>query len=104
MREVIPVPGLSDKYAKSLSRQDRYARRHVANGTCPRCGDEKLAKKKNGKLASLGPKCLKAQREVMRDRLAVATKRDVTKLRRNKNALSYQFNAKRRQAATSRTA
>lgn len=82
-RAILPVPGVGPRKVKSMSRQARYALRHVANGLCPRCGEENLAIKGNGKLASLGPKCLKAQREIMHSRLKC--------VRRNKNALSYQL-------------
>lgn len=86
MRQVIPVPGMSLKRAKTLSRQSRYAERHKRSGLCPRCGKEKLAVKPNGKPASLGPKCLKAQREVMHKRIGAT--------RRNKNSLSYQLTSR----------
>jgi hypothetical protein len=90
-RKFIPVPGVSLKKAKAMSRQERYATRHVKEGICPRCGVEKLALKTNGKPASLGPKCLAAQRDLMHKRSGCK--------RRNKNSLSYQLNAPRRKAA-----
>jgi hypothetical protein len=80
-RPLIKIPGVSEDRARSMSRQERYQLRRDKAGFCSRCGKEKLHIKKNGKPASLGIKCLKAQRERMRDRIDAS--------RRNKNSESY---------------
>ncbi len=80
-RQLIKIQGVSEDKLRKMSRQERFQLRRAKSGFCPRCGDEKLHVKKNGKVASLGLKCLKAQRERMRERIDAS--------RRNKNSESY---------------
>jgi len=79
MRRKLPTPGIPDEQALTMSRQARYQVRKKAEGMCPRCGKEPLAKVKKKKsdeevTRTLCAGCLVRQRDAMRKRKTQATR------------------------------